>query len=73
MGQKLALETGKLRFVPLTWQTFKQALKESHAVLFVWTAETSVANVFFWRSITLRLGWPPVKYVECFRNREEEK
>ena len=41
-------------------------MKRDKALLFAWLSETSAWNVIHWRSITLKLGWPPFRWLSCF-------
>jgi len=45
-------------------------IKENKALLFAWIARTEVKNIIFWRSITLRWGWPPIIWISCFTDDE---
>jgi len=68
-NMNLRLSTGPLAFVPPYWE----AIKRDKALLFVWIGETELANVIYWRSITLRVGWPPIKFVSCFTFTDDEE
>ena len=41
-------------------------IKRDKNLLFAWINRTVVSNVIFWRSFTIRFGWPPIIYIECF-------
>ena len=47
-------------------------IKRDKNLLFVWMNPTEVSNVIFWRSFTIRFGWPPIIYVACFTDTEDE-
>ena len=69
MERKIALEIiGPTAFVGPRWEH----VKREKALLFAWLNETSVSNVIHWRSISLRLGWPLVRYLSCFTFTELE-
>jgi len=46
------------------------ASKIDKAILFVWTAETSVKNYTWMRIIVIKLTWPPIRHVEAFVKEE---
>ena len=48
-----------------------EEVKEKKAVLLAWLNPTEVSNVIYWRSLTLRWGWPPIIWVSCFTDAED--
>jgi len=46
-------------------------VKKEKALLLAWLAQTEVSNVVYWRSLTLRWGWPPIIWVSCFTDIKE--
>ena len=69
MERKIALEIiAPMAFVGLRWEH----VKREKALLFVWLNETSASNVIHWRSISLKLSWPPVRCLSYFTFTELE-
>lgn len=65
---KLALEIiGPTAFVWPTWSS----IKRDKNLLFVLITETEAPNIIYWRSITLRWGWPPILFVSCFTTTDD--
>ena len=48
-----------------------EEVKENKALLFSWLAQTEVSNIIYWRSLTLRWGWPPIIWVSCFTDTDD--
>lgn len=66
---KVVIEVlGPTAFTMSTWSD----IKEYKGILFLWIRQTSVANVISWFSITLKWGWPPIRWVNCFTSDDEE-
>lgn len=59
MEAKLCLEIGPKGF------NFSLS-RYDKAIILLWVAETSLANVVWMRIITIKWRWPPVKCVEAF-------
>jgi len=47
-----------------------EEVKKDKALLFAWLAPTEISNTIYWRSLTLRWGWPPIIWVSCFTDNE---
>jgi len=45
--------------------------RPTKTLVLTWHAETEVPNMSYWRWVTLRLRWPPIRVIECFMDNRE--
>lgn len=62
-GQELVLAVAPSKFQVI-------GSRQDRAIGLVWTADTGLKNVIWVRWITLRLGWPPIVWLTCFKRSE---
>ena len=65
----------RLRLVGPTVFIFRpswEQVKHDKGVIFAWLAPTEVSNIIYWRSLTLKWGWPPVIWVSCLTDDGDE-
>ena len=60
---------GPTAFTMSTWSE----IKKDKGILFLWIRQTNLANVIAWKSITLNLKWPLVRWVKCFTSTDDEE
>ena len=62
--RKLQLYTG-----PSTFRLI--VCLKARVIALTWIAETSAVNMLWVRCLTIRLGWPPIRWTHCFTDIDE--